>query len=125
MYSMKKILSIAAILSFAAVLAVPVLVVGDVVPVEPSNTLPTTNLPDTKAEIEATLNAIVNWVFAIMVVVGVIFVVLAAFQFVTGGGDPAKVAEARQKLIWAVLGFAVAVLARAILPLVKSLLNVS
>ncbi|MBI2641968.1 MAG: hypothetical protein HYW96_00105, partial [Candidatus Wildermuthbacteria bacterium] len=41
----------------------------------------------------------------------------AAFQFVTGGGKPEEVSAARQKLIYAVIGIAIALLARA-LPLV-------
>ncbi len=123
---MKKFISTISLVAVLMFLFMPAFIFSAVS--NPTESLPTkeqvSGLSD-KAGIEAVLNSIVNWVFAVMVVVGTIFVILAAFQFVTGGGDPAKVAEARQKLIWAILGFAVAVLARAILPLVKSLLGIT
>ncbi|MEK7510314.1 MAG: LamG-like jellyroll fold domain-containing protein [Patescibacteria group bacterium] len=55
---------------------------------------------------------ITDWVFVVLVVVAIIFIILAAFQFVTGGGDPAAVGEARTKLIWAAVGIGVALLSR-------------
>lgn len=119
---MKKFISIVGSLFLLTVLIAPVLVMAADTVQDPTNILPATS-PD-KLFIEGLLDSIINWVFAIMVVVGTIFIVLAAFQFVTGGGDPAKVAEARMKLIWAVLGFAVAILARGVQPLVKSLLGI-
>lgn len=124
---MKKFLSITVSLFVLAMLIVPVVAVfadettAAQAPVDPSDTIPDLNAD--KTYIENLMDSVVNWVFAVMITVGTIFVVLAALQFITGGGDPAKVGEARQKLIWAILGFAVAVLARAILPLVKSLLG--
>jgi len=41
----------------------------------------------------------------------IIYIVLAAFQFVTGGGDPEQVKGARQKLIYAAMGIAIALIA--------------
>ena len=64
-----------------------------------------------------------NWVFAIFVVLSIIFVLLAAFQFVTGGGDAKKIEEARQKLIWAAVGIIIALLAKGIVPVVRSIVG--
>ncbi|MBI2123769.1 MAG: hypothetical protein HYU04_00820 [Candidatus Wildermuthbacteria bacterium] len=64
-----------------------------------------------------------NWVFAIFVVLSIIFVLLAAFQFVTAGGEAAKVGEARQKLIWAAVGIIVALLAKGIVPVIKAIVG--
>lgn len=124
---MKKVFLGVTLLSLLTMMMVPAAIVLGAVE-QPTESLPTKTqlgtLP-TKTGIESILEAVVNWVFAIMVVVGTIFIILAGFQFVTAGGDPEKVSEARMKLIWGIAGFGVAVLARAILPLVKSLLGIT
>ncbi|MDO8655111.1 MAG: hypothetical protein Q7R48_01645 [bacterium] len=57
---------------------------------------------------------ITNLVFTALVVFAIIYIILAGFQFVTAGGDPAAVLQARSKLIYASIGIIVALLARAI-----------
>lgn len=69
------------------------------------------------------VDATTNWVFAIFIVLSIIFVLLAAFQFVTAGGQAEKVGEARQKLIWAAVGIMIALLAKGIVPVVKSIVG--
>ncbi|MBI2641969.1 MAG: hypothetical protein HYW96_00110 [Candidatus Wildermuthbacteria bacterium] len=76
-----------------------------------------TAVPGTGLALLQRIDLITNWVFAVFIAISVIFIVLAAFQFVTGGGKPEEVSAARQKLIYAVIGIAIALLARA-LPLV-------
>ncbi len=63
------------------------------------------------------IEAVTNWVFAFFMVVSVVFILMAAFEFVTGGPEGAK--EARQKLIWAIVGIVIAVLARSIPDVIK------
>jgi len=70
--------------------------------------------PQTGSEFISTVEGITNWVFVILLVFAVVFILLAAFQFLSGGGDPQAVAQARQKLIWAAVGIVVALLARGI-----------
>ena len=65
----------------------------------------------------------INLLFTILIVISVIFIILAAFQFVTAGGDPNGVLMARQKLIWAAVGIIVATLARAIPTVVNNIIN--
>ena len=60
------------------------------------------------------LNNIVNWIFVVVMVGAVIFIVLAGWQFITGGGEPQNVTQARSKLMWAAVGIAVAVLSQGI-----------
>ena len=61
------------------------------------------------------LDDIVDWIFVIVLIFAAIFIVLAGFQFITGGGDPQAVSQARNKLLYAAVGFVVAVLARGII----------
>lgn len=87
----------------------------------PSNQL--SQGPQSGATLLGIVDATTNWIFAIFVVLAIIFVILAAFQFVTAGGDAAKVGEARQKLIWASVGVIVALLAKGIVPVVKAIVG--
>jgi len=64
--------------------------------------------PESFGGILGILDTITDWIFAIIMTVALIFLIMAAFQFVTGGGDPAKVSEARQKLMYAFIGIAIA-----------------
>ena len=70
--------------------------------------------PQTGNDFILVVEGITNWVFVILLVFAVIFILLAAFQFIAGGGDPQQVAQARTKLVWAAVGIAVALLARGI-----------
>lgn len=80
--------------------------------------------PESGNALITTVDIMTNWVFAIFTVLAVIMVLLAAFQFVTGGGDAKKVEEARQKLIWASVGIIIALLAKGIVPVLRAILGV-
>ncbi|MDD5621163.1 MAG: hypothetical protein PHS27_01065 [Candidatus Pacebacteria bacterium] len=69
------------------------------------------------------IRKIINWVFTILLVVVFIMMLVAAFMFVTGGGNPDSVSKARQILIMALVGFAVAMLAQGVVALVSSILG--
>lgn len=69
------------------------------------------------------VQALTNWFFVGFLLTAVVFVIIAAFQFLTGGGDPIQVAGARKKLVWAVVAVIVAVLARAIPLVVENIIT--
>lgn len=78
--------------------------------------------PQTGEQVLAIIQNITNWVFAIIITVSVVYFLLAAFQFVTEGKDPAKVQEARTKLIYAVIGIGIALLANGIPKVLRNVL---
>lgn len=53
-------------------------------------------------------------------VIAVIMVIVAGFKYITSGGDSAKVTSAKNTLIYALIGIAVAVLAQFIIQFVIS-----
>ena len=65
------------------------------------------------------LCSIAGWIFVFLVIVAIIFVLLAAFNYLTAGGDPEKVKTASNELIYAAIAIAVGLLARG-LPLLVS-----
>lgn len=66
-----------------------------------------------------------NIIFTALIILAAVFILLAAFQFVTGGGNAEALEQARGKLIWAVVGVGVALLAQAIPTVVRNILNVT
>jgi magnesium-transporting ATPase (P-type) len=60
------------------------------------------------------VTTLTDWIFTIFILLAVVFIVIGAMQFVTAGGKPESVSEARQKIIWAAVGIIVALVARAI-----------
>lgn len=72
-----------------------------------------TNLPQASAS-SATAQHIVQIILGIFAAVTVLIIVIAGLNFVTAGGDPAKVAKARSTIIYALVGLVVAVVADAI-----------
>ncbi|MGD1003732.1 MAG: hypothetical protein ABR884_04140 [Minisyncoccia bacterium] len=57
------------------------------------------------------------WAFWFLIVLAVIFIIVAAFKYLTASGDPEKVKSAGTMLIYTAVAIVVALLARAI-PLV-------
>jgi len=108
---MKKIILSLVLISF---LALPVLAAAAEPPGPPEMTGTQTMEVITK---------IVNWLFAFLLVFAVIFIIIAGFQFVTAGGDPEKVKTARQSVIYAIIGLAIAFLARGITALVERIVT--
>ena len=66
---------------------------------------------------------ITDWLFIGLLLLAVVFVILAARQFITGGGDPSSISEARMKLVWVVVAIIVATLAKAIPVVVRSIIG--
>ncbi len=58
-------------------------------------------------------------------VAALILIVMSALQFITGGGDPKAVGEARQKMLWAFVGIGFALLAAFFDNIVASFLGVT
>ena len=121
---MKFIFSISLLLVVSSMFLVPVLVQA----AAPVTDIPEayrlgekTNVPTTGATLITRIQLIANWVFAIFLAISLIFIIVGAFQFVTAGGDPAKVSEARQKLMYAVIGIAIGLLVLGIPAIIRNI----
>jgi hypothetical protein len=66
-----------------------------------------------------------RWLFTAAIIFSIVLVVLAAFEYMRSAGDPAKVKSATNRIVYAAIGVAVAILARTVPILVGSVLNVS
>ena len=83
--------------------------------------------PDTNIEnigdVYDLINTVFNMLFWLLIVLASVFIIWAAFNYLTAGGDPEKVKAANQKVIYAAVAVVVAVLARAIPSIVCSFLS--
>lgn len=64
-----------------------------------------------------------DWIFAGVMILAVVFIVIGAYYFVTAAGSPEKVTSAKNYMLYALIGFAVAVLARGMTIFVKGFIG--
>jgi len=71
------------------------------------------------------INKVARWFMTIVVAISVIFFVFAGFLYVTSGGKEDKVKDAKNYLLYGIIGIAVALLAGAITIVVANLIGTS
>lgn len=57
---------------------------------------------------------ITNWIFMLLMALAVIFVLYGGFLIIAAGGADERVTKGRTYIMWALVGFAVAILAKAL-----------
>lgn len=67
------------------------------------------------------INRVVNFLFTLLLLIAAVCIVIAAFYFVTAAGDPERVGKARQFVIFALVGVAVALASRGLVLLAERL----
>ena len=67
---------------------------------------------------------ITDWIFVILIAISMMMIIYGAVLFTTSSGDPEKTGKARQLILFAAVGLAVAFFARAVPALVKVILAV-
>jgi uncharacterized membrane protein len=68
------------------------------------------------------LCTVVNWMFYFLIILAIIFVMIAAYGYLTAAGDPDKVKAASNRLIYAAVAVAVGILAKGVPFIVATLL---
>jgi len=69
------------------------------------------------------IDKVAKWIFNILLSVATIVLLLAGFQWLTSGGNEEKISSARKNLIWALVGILVALLAKGLVAIIKSLVG--
>lgn len=68
-------------------------------------------------------NTLITWIFTLLLVLAVIFIIFAAFKYLTAGGEDEKIKSAHKMIVYAVVAIAVAFLAQGVSFVVAQLLN--
>ncbi len=67
---------------------------------------------------------VTNWVFFLMTIAAVLMIVFGGFTYITAAGDPAKAEKGKTILTYAIIGLAIALIAKLIPSLVRFILRV-
>lgn len=84
--------------------------------------VPQSNITGLQGVLQA-MCTVFAWAFYFLIVLAVIFVIIAAFKYLTAAGDPEKVKSAGATLLYAAIAIGVALLARAVPTVVGSFLG--
>ena len=69
--------------------------------------------------------SVVKWTYAIFFIITVMFVLFAAFNYLTGGDDAEKIKSAHQQIMYAAIAVAIALLAVGFSLIIQRFLNPS
>ena len=75
------------------------------------------------AEFTDVLDRILGFLFNIAIVLSPIMILIAGIMFITGAGDPGRIGRAKQILIWTVVGFAVILLSRGLIVVIRGIIG--
>src|SRR3989344_1037062 len=84
------------------------------------------DIPEGPRSIEDIINilgTLLNWMFTLLMIVATMFILYAAFIYLTARGDPEKVKTASNQLIYAAVAIAVALVAQGIRFIVAQLVG--
>lgn len=69
------------------------------------------------------LKNIVQYTYAIFFIVAVIFILIAAFNFLTAQGDPEKIKSSRAQILWACVAIAIALISVGAAQIIQAFIN--
>ena len=75
------------------------------------------------SDIFTILFKIVKYAYTIFFIVAIIFIIIAAFNFLTAQGDPEKIKGARAQILWAVVAIAIALISVGAAQIIQTFLK--
>lgn len=75
-------------------------------------------------EVKTVITRIADFLTAIAGAIATIVILYAGYLYLTGGGNPNQIEQARKALTWAIVGFAIILVARGIAALIENILTV-
>ncbi len=85
--------------------------------------IPPTGTDDIIINPYVVMNNVLDWLFYIAIAAAVAFLIIAAINFITAGGEVKKHELAKNMIIYALVGVAVAILAKGLVALVENLIK--
>lgn len=79
-----------------------------------ADTLEACNIDTTQNNLMTRVQTIINVVLGVLGIVTVAVIIIGGFNYITSSGDPAKVAKAKNTILYGVIGLIIALLAYAI-----------
>ncbi len=69
------------------------------------------------------VNKVANWMFTLLLIIAVVYIILAAFNYLTSEGNEEKVTAAHKALVYAAVAIAVAVLSRGFVYVIRNIVE--
>jgi len=70
------------------------------------------------------IDAIIDFIFYIAIVIAPLMAIIGAFYLLTAGGDPKKIGTGKNIIIYTLIGLAIVMLARGLLAMIESIIGV-
>jgi len=70
------------------------------------------------------IEAIINFIYNVALVLAPLFIVIAGFYFVTAAGNPAQIETAKKIILYTLIGFLIILLARGLIAVIQSVFGV-
>ena len=118
MLSLKKITQIAAIVALTALPLLSLAQLGQ----DPARGTFTPDVTSVE-QIYQLVQRIARWIQTFFFLIAGVFIVLAAFGYLTAGGDEEKVKSAKQKLVYAIVAIVVAVFAFVVATIIANFIG--
>lgn len=99
--------------------------IGSIKPITEARAPKTMDTAGFVASLELYISDIIGLITALAALFFIVYSFLAAFQWVTAGGDSGKVEKAKNRFIWGTLGLVLIVASYAIIGLIGSLVGIS
>ncbi len=85
--------------------------------------IPAPTGPTSGSELVQLIEHLTNWFFVGFLILAVILIIIAGWQFISSRAEPQAIMQARNKLFWAVIAIVAAVLSRGVAFAISSLLG--
>lgn len=79
--------------------------------------------PQTVSGVVDILRNVVRWIYIIFFIIAVMFILFAAFNYLTAGGEAEKITTAKNQLIYAIVAIVVALLAVGFEVIIRNFLS--
>lgn len=73
--------------------------------------------------IEELIDSLINAIFWLAVVIVPLIIIIGAIYYIISGGSPEKIKTAKNIILYAVIGFAIVLLAKGLISMIKSIIG--
>lgn len=72
---------------------------------------------------EELIENLIDFIFWVAVVIVPLMIIIAGFYFLTAAGNPEKVNTAKRIIFWSIVGFAIVLLAKGIISMIREIIG--
>lgn len=119
---MKSIMKVGLSVGAVALATVPFFVFA-VVPAADEGGI-TSVTPPATIDIPTIISTVTSWLFGLLLALATIFIIIAAFLYLTSAGDEEKVKKAKNLIVYAIIAIAIGFVAYGGVALIRSMLSI-